>query len=71
LIQLIFFAKYYQDNEIRECDIGRSCSAEGEVRNAYKNLVGKTKGKEPLGRPRRRWDDIRMDHRFMRVWTQQ
>jgi hypothetical protein len=30
--------------------------------NAYRLLVGKPKGKRPLGRPRRRWvDNIRMD----------
>jgi hypothetical protein len=35
-----------------------------EKRNAYKILVGKRKGKRPLGRPRRRWEDhIRMDLR--------
>jgi hypothetical protein len=34
----------------------------GEKRNAYRLLVGKPKGKRPLGRPRRRWvDNIRMD----------
>jgi hypothetical protein len=34
----------------------------GEKRNAYRLLVGKREGKEPLGRPRRRWvDNIRMD----------
>jgi hypothetical protein len=33
----------------------------GEKRNAYRLLVGKPEGKRPLGRPRRRWVDIRMD----------
>jgi hypothetical protein len=29
----------------------------GEMRNAYKTLVGKREGKKPLGRPRHRWED--------------
>jgi hypothetical protein len=29
----------------------------GEGRNVYRVLVGKPKGKRPLGRPRRRWED--------------
>jgi hypothetical protein len=34
----------------------------GEEREVYKILVGKSGGKRPLGRPRRRWEDgIRMD----------
>jgi hypothetical protein len=34
------------------------------VRKVYKVLVGKPEGKTPLGRPRRRWEDvIRMDLR--------
>jgi hypothetical protein len=34
----------------------------GEERGVYRVLVGKTEGKRPLGRPRRRWDNnIRMD----------
>jgi hypothetical protein len=33
-----------------------------EKRNVYRILVGKPKGKRPLGRPRRRWiDNIKMD----------
>jgi len=36
----------------------------GVERMVYKVLVGKPEGKRPLGRPRRRWEDvIRMDLR--------
>jgi hypothetical protein len=30
----------------------------GEKRNVYRLLVGKARGKEPLGRPRFRWMDL-------------
>jgi hypothetical protein len=34
----------------------------GERRGMYRDLVGKPRGKRPLGRPRRRWEDnIKMD----------
>jgi hypothetical protein len=34
------------------------------MRNAYKFVIGKSEGKRPLGRRRRRWEDnIRMDLR--------
>jgi hypothetical protein len=32
-----------------------------ETSNAYNILVGKPEGKRPLRRPRRRWEDIKMD----------
>jgi hypothetical protein len=36
----------------------------GEVRGAYKILVGRPEGRTPLGRPRCRWEDnIKMDPR--------
>jgi hypothetical protein len=39
-------------------------NAHGEMRNVYKILVGKPKGKRPFGRPRRIWEDnIKMDLR--------
>jgi hypothetical protein len=30
----------------------------GEDRGVYRVLVGKPEGKRPLGRPRRRWEDL-------------
>jgi hypothetical protein len=34
----------------------------GEERGVHRVLVGKPKGKRPLGRPRRRWEDnIKID----------
>ena len=37
-----------------------------QSRNAYRVLVRKPKGKRPLGRPRRRWEDnIKMDLRVV------
>jgi hypothetical protein len=34
----------------------------GEKRKVYRVLVGKTEGKRPHGRPRRRWEDgVRID----------
>jgi len=39
------------------------------MRNAYKILVGRREGQSPLGRPRHRWEDIRMNFREIgKVW---
>jgi hypothetical protein len=55
-----------------------ACSTNGEMRNAYRILVGKPEGKRLLGRPRRKWkDNIKMDVReigrggmlWFRIWT--
>jgi len=35
----------------------------GEGRGVHRVLVGKSEGKRPLGRPRRKWEDnIKIDH---------
>jgi hypothetical protein len=40
----------------------------GEGRGVYRVLVGRPKGKSPLGRPRCRWEDnIKMDLRDIRI----
>jgi hypothetical protein len=42
----------------------RTCSKNGEKRNAYGVLVEKTERKRPLGRPIRGWEvNIKMDIR--------
>jgi hypothetical protein len=41
--------------------MGRACSTNGAKRNVYRLLVGKPERKRPLGRPRRKWLDIRTD----------
>ena len=38
--------------------MGRACNTYGEKTRAYKVLVGKTEGKRPLERLRRRWEGI-------------
>jgi hypothetical protein len=38
------------------------------MRNAYKILVGKPEGKRPLGRLRRRWENIIRMHLREIVW---
>jgi hypothetical protein len=44
--------------------MGRACSTNGEKMNACMVLVGKTEGKRPLGRSRRKWEDnIKLDVR--------
>jgi hypothetical protein len=37
----------------------------GETRNVCNIFVGKPEGKRPLGRPRHRWKNIKMDVREM------
>jgi hypothetical protein len=49
---------------VKEDEMHRACSTNGEKRNAYRVLVGKPEEKTPLGRPRRRWvDNIKIDLR--------
>jgi len=42
--------------------MGGACSTYWEMRGVYRFLAGKSGGKKPLGRPRRRWkNSIKMD----------
>jgi hypothetical protein len=54
---LVLFAKYNENNEVEEDEMGEHAARIGEKRNAYRLLVRKPEVKRPLGRPRRRWLD--------------
>jgi hypothetical protein len=43
------------NDRVKENQMGRKCSTNGEKRNTYKILMGKPEGKRPLEKPRRRW----------------
>jgi hypothetical protein len=42
---------------VKEDEMGRACSTNGEERNAYRILMGKLERKRPLERLRRSWED--------------
>jgi len=41
--------------------MGAACGAPEGGKGVHRVLVGKPEGKRPLGRPRHRWEDIKMD----------
>ena len=50
--------------------MGEGCSTYRERRGVYRALMGKPEGRRPLGKPRRRWENIRMDlQEDVGVWT--
>jgi hypothetical protein len=63
-LELRLVASCHNDYAVPADEMGKECSTNGEKRNACRILVGKPKGKRPLGRPRRWWvDSIKMDLR--------
>jgi hypothetical protein len=52
------------NDQVKKDEMGKECNMHGEKRNSYKVLMGKPKGKRPLGSLiRRRDDNIKMDLR--------
>ncbi|KAJ4444528.1 hypothetical protein ANN_06322 [Periplaneta americana] len=41
-------------------EMDRTCSTYGESKHAYRVLVGRPEGKRSFGKPRRRWEDIKI-----------
>jgi hypothetical protein len=52
---------------VKEDEMARACSMNGEKRHAYSILVGKPEGKRPLGRPIHRCENnVNMDLRQLK-----
>ena len=48
--------------KLRRMRLAGNVACMGEERGVYRVMLGKPEGRQPLGRPRRRWvDNIRMD----------
>jgi hypothetical protein len=64
---IVLFTKLYQNDKIYKDGMWRHL-ARGEMRNAYKILVGMPERKRPLRRPRRRWKyNIKINLREIRL----
>jgi hypothetical protein len=60
---LYFSPNIIQVLKLRRLKWGGHVAGMGERRGAYRALVGKPEGRRPLGKPGRRWEDIKMDLR--------
>jgi hypothetical protein len=60
------YSTQYCGGDKNQNGMGGACSAYGEGRGVYRILVGKLEGKRPMGRPRHRWENIRINLQAVR-----
>jgi len=59
---LVLLTQYCAGDKIENNEMDWACGAYGRGEGVYRVLVGKSEGRRPLGRHRRRWiDNIRTD----------
>jgi hypothetical protein len=71
-LKVILLTKCSPGNQIEKNEMGGACGTLEEGRGAYRILVGRPKGRRPIGRPRHRWEDnIKRDLKEVRwgAWT--
>jgi len=49
--------KYHSGDKIKKNEMDGACSMYGGQKCACRDLVGKSEGKRPLGRPMHRWEE--------------
>jgi hypothetical protein len=65
--KLLDISSYYYSDEVKENGWVGQLTCMGDMRSAYKSVVGVPERKRLLGRPRHRWEDnIRMNLREVR-----
>jgi hypothetical protein len=52
----VFLTKYHSGDHVKNTEMGRVYSTNGERRGAHRILVEKPEERRPPGRPRRRWN---------------
>ena len=57
----MLLTQYCSGDKIEKNEMGSACSAYWGEERHIRILVGKSEGKRPLGRPRHRCEDIRLD----------
>jgi hypothetical protein len=57
----VLLTQYCAGDKIEKNEMDAACSADEEGRSVYRILVGKPEGNRPLERPRRRWEDNKID----------
>ena len=53
-----FLTEYRSGDKIEKKETAGHVARMGEERDIYRIFVGKPEGKRPLGRPRRRWNEV-------------
>ena len=62
LMYSVLLTQYCSGDKIEKNEMGWACSAYGGEEKPMQGFGGKSEGKRPLGRPRRRWEvTIKMD----------
>jgi hypothetical protein len=53
----VLLTKYYSVDQMKKNEMDGACGTYGGQERCLQGFGGETLGKEPLGRPRRRWED--------------
>jgi len=69
VLRSVFLTEYYSGDQIKKNEMRRACGTYQRLERCVQNFGWEARGKKPLGRPRRRWEDnIKMNIQEI-VWA--